>query len=799
MNQSDNITSKRFTDRERLRIILYFIFALCILAVSLTFFTSSIGRPYMGIKLSLNDGVWTVVIEDNSGLASSSGIREGNRPVEINGQLAEVFLEKYENAGIVLGRLIEELTVSDEQGQMKSVALKDSPVSWQYVIAQIMWLFVCLIFWIIGFYVFLKKTKSAAAFLLSLFGLALGVILSANMAVEREIPTALWFEVAASVIGPWLLLHFFIVLPEERTRLRNSLLVYLIYLPAAITLMLFPLIGYADGQPLPVFRSIRMLEYGFGFLAASGVAVFNYLHSVSAKTRQQMKIILIGCLAALAPLLALSIFPEIIWRQPIIPSGYVILLIVFIPISMGYAVVTRKLMDIDIVIRRSVVYGLVTVVMSAILSAAIFFSLAYQDSLNVPEETLIILISGVVATILFGPTKRGIENLVDKFIYKDRYDYRQIIQSLILSLNSIKEMTGISRLIVGTIVNTLNLAGGCLFLKTQSNSFELSATQGIFTDKCNQEHLLTLLSQRSRFIEFPNSASTIYSDLTFLIPLVAGEKEVGILCLSQKVSRQDFSSNDIYLLQEIASVAAIELHSAMLVHDVSIRDTFISVASHELRTPLTSIVGYSDLLLRRDPSDTTRKRWIRHIFDNGQRVNTIVDDLLNVSRIRSGKISFKIEKVKLYDILEETLSFIRESTTNHEFVVDIEADLPEVLVDRDKFSQVIGNILSNAVKYSPNGGCITLSAHNDQGRYQVVVNVTDEGIGIGPMDKDFLFTTFHRIQRPETQGIRGSGLGLYIAKEWTEAMGGKIWLESELNKGSSFFVAVPTQNLDSTA
>ena len=799
MNQSDNITSKQFTDRERLRIILYFVFALCILAVSLTFFTSSIGRPYMGIKLSLNDGVWTVVIEDNSGLASSSGIREGNRPVEINGQPAEVFLEKYENAGIVLGRLIVELTVSDEQGQMKSVALKDSSVSWQYVIAQIMWLFVCLIFWIIGFYVFLKRTKSAAAFLLSLFGLALGVILSANMAVEREIPTALWFEVAASVIGPWLLLHFFIVLPEERTRLRNSLLVYLIYLPAAITLMLFPLIGYANGQPLPVFRSIRMLEYGFGFLAASGVAVFNYLYSVSAKTRQQMKIILIGCLAALAPLLALNIFPEIIWRQPIIPSGYVILLIVFIPISMGYAVVTRKLMDIDIVIRRSVVYGLVTVVMAAVLSAAIFFSLAYQDSLNVPEEILIILISGVVATILFGPTKRGIENLIDKFIYKDRYDYRPIIQSLTLSLNSVNDLTGKSRLIIGTVVNTLNLAGGCLFLKTQSNSFELSATQGIFTDKYNQERLLTLLSQRSRFIEFPNSASTIYSDLAFLIPLVAGDKEVGILCLAQKVSRQDFSSNDIYLIQGIASVAAIELHSAMLIRDVSIRDTFISVASHELRTPLTSIVGYSDLLLRRDPSDMTRKRWIKHIFDNGQRVNTIVDDLLNVSRIRSGKISFKIEKVKLYDILEETLSFIRESTTNHEFVVDIEADLPEVLVDRDKFSQVIGNILSNAVKYSPNGGRITLSAHNHQERHQVVVNVTDEGIGIGPMDKDFLFTTFHRIQRPETQGIRGSGLGLYIAKEWTEAMGGKIWLESELNKGSSFFVSVPTQNLDSTA
>ena len=122
-----------------------------------------------------------------------------------------------------------------------------------------------------------------------------------------------------------------------------------------------------------------------------------------------------------------------------------------------------------------------------------------------------------------------------------------------------------------------------------------------------------------------------------------------------------------------------------------------------------------------------------------------------------------------------------------------------MLVDRDKFGQVMGNLLSNAVKYSPGGGRITLSAHNDLQQRRIVVSVADEGIGIGSADKDSLFTTFHRIQRPETQGIRGSGLGLYIAKQWTEAMGGEIWLESELNKGSTFFVAIPTQDYKGTS
>ena len=107
------------------------------------------------------------------------------------------------------------------------------------------------------------------------------------------------------------------------------------------------------------------------------------------------------------------------------------------------------------------------------------------------------------------------------------------------------------------------------------------------------------------------------------------------------------------------------------------------------------------------------------------------------------------------------------------------------------FGQVLGNLLSNAVKYSPKGGPITISGYRDSSQPRVVVKVTDRGLGIGAADRSSLFTTFHRIYRPETTSIRGFGLGLYIVKEWTEQMGGSVWLQSELNKGSTFFVAVP--------
>jgi signal transduction histidine kinase len=790
MSQSGNILYKLLTACGRLRVVLFFLFAFCILAVSLTLFGLSVGKPYLGFQLSLSSQGWAVGSIDPNGLATQAGIREGDRPIEINGQPADMFLEKYTKPGLVIGALVRELTVIGDNGQLKSVALKGSSPTWQSVTELTMFFVVCVIFWITGFYVLFKRPRNIAALLLCLCGLFFGLALSANLAGEKSIPAAPQLAVITAVIGPWLLLHFFLVLPEERTWLHNNPLVYLIYLPATITLILFALIGYADGQPLPGFRTIRLLEYGAGFLVAAGVAVFNYFHAVSPRTRQQMKIVSIGCLGAVVPFLSLSILPATI--KSVIPSGFNVLFIAFVPLSMGYAVVTTKLMDIDVIIRRGIIYGLITLVMAAILSTAVFSVFTFRESLGVPGDILIAVILSGIAIILLGPIKKGIEFLLDRFFYKDRYDYRQIIQSLGISLNLVTDLTDVSRLMVGTTVNTLNLTGGCLFVKTQSNSFQVGATQGIFTEVNKQNELLTLISQRNHTIEFPNKASRAYSDLAYIIPLTAADKEVGYLCLSEKASRQDFSSDDVFLLQGIESVAAIGLHSAMLIHDVSIRDTFVSVASHELRTPLTSIVGYADLLLHRDPPDTTKKRWVKKILDNGQRLSSMVDDLLNVSRIQSGKVGLTLEKVRLSEVLEEALSLTKEYADKHEFVVDIEPDLPIVLIDRDKLGQVVGNLLSNAVKYSPNGGRITLSVHNKPKKHQIVISIADEGIGISPADKESLFTTFHRIQRPETQGIRGSGLGLYIAKEWTEAMGGKIWLESELNKGSTFFVAIPT-------
>lgn len=243
--------------------------------------------------------------------------------------------------------------------------------------------------------------------------------------------------------------------------------------------------------------------------------------------------------------------------------------------------------------------------------------------------------------------------------------------------------------------------------------------------------------------------------------------------------------------------AAPSMFTGILVRDVTEEreieqrhQTFVSMASHELRTPLTVVMGFAELLsLSSLPAE--RQEWARQILQESKRLTTIVDDLLNVSRIQSGKLKIELLPVALGPVADLALADFVSNPAGHEVAVEFAADLPDVLVDEEKLVQVLRNLLSNAVKYSPNGGRITVAATMNASKDRVVVSVADQGIGISQDDQKRLFTTFHRIRRAETEGIRGTGLGLYIVKELVEMMHGEVRVESELDRGSKFLVSLP--------
>ena len=221
--------------------------------------------------------------------------------------------------------------------------------------------------------------------------------------------------------------------------------------------------------------------------------------------------------------------------------------------------------------------------------------------------------------------------------------------------------------------------------------------------------------------------------------------------------------------------------------------TFVSLASHELRTPTTSIMGFAELLLTPGTEDEEDKQeWLAIIHRNSVLLAGIVSDLLDVTRIQSGTLTLKKEEVSLANAVEEALTSIRTSTDQHDFPVEIPQTLPPVIADYDKLNQILTNLLGNAVKYSPTGGKVSLSAVDDSLSGRVVISIRDEGVGIAPEDQDMLFTPFVRIHTPETANIDGSGLGLYLVKELLAVMGGEVWFEKQAGTGSTFSFYLPT-------
>jgi len=225
-----------------------------------------------------------------------------------------------------------------------------------------------------------------------------------------------------------------------------------------------------------------------------------------------------------------------------------------------------------------------------------------------------------------------------------------------------------------------------------------------------------------------------------------------------------------------------------------LKTDFISVVSHELRTPLTSIKGYTDLLLSGATGEISELQgeFLSIIQSSTTRLSNLINDILDISRIESGTIEIKHEPIDYRRIVADTLRLMKAAADEKQISMD--ASLPETIPpvrgDIDKVAQVLGNLVSNAIKYTPEGGWVKVSLEIT-GEASVLTSVTDSGIGIAPEDQKRLFQKFFRADNTSTREAGGTGLGLVIAKTIVELLGGAIWVESEPGRGTRFYFTLP--------
>ncbi len=223
------------------------------------------------------------------------------------------------------------------------------------------------------------------------------------------------------------------------------------------------------------------------------------------------------------------------------------------------------------------------------------------------------------------------------------------------------------------------------------------------------------------------------------------------------------------------------------------KSEFISTVSHELRTPLTSIKGYVDLILLGSVGEITpmQRNFLEVVRSNSNRLVDLINDLLDISRIETGRIVLSPEPLSIFDVVEEVVESARAEIERKQLTLEVRVppDLPLVHADRKRITQVLTNLVSNAYKYTREGGRVEISARCENGF--LTVSVSDTGVGISKEDQKKLFTRFFRADNPLRDEVGGTGLGLAISKSFVEMHGGKMWVESELNVGSTFSFSLP--------
>jgi signal transduction histidine kinase len=285
------------------------------------------------------------------------------------------------------------------------------------------------------------------------------------------------------------------------------------------------------------------------------------------------------------------------------------------------------------------------------------------------------------------------------------------------------------------------------------------------------------------------------------IPLIADQAEVGVLMLQNRHRLRSFTPEDLTLLEPVANLLALSISNARLRTELAevqslseanrLKAEVISTLAHEMRTPLTSIKGYATALLMEEASFSpqTQREFLQIIDEECDVLQDLIHDLLESSIIDAGFLKLDLQPVLVPRLASAIVDEFVHLSPQHRFMVDFPSPFPIVDADPQRITQVLRNLLDNAVKYSPNGGLVMV--RGEVGETEVVLSVADQGEGIAPEHLNRLFEKFFRIKSGLGRHVVGTGLGLPIARTIVETHGGRIWAESQLGQGTTFYFTIP--------
>lgn len=386
-------------------------------------------------------------------------------------------------------------------------------------------------------------------------------------------------------------------------------------------------------------------------------------------------------------------------------------------------------------------------------------------------------------------------------------DYKQVME---ITLDWAVRMTGADVGLVAVVVESGDGSRGLRFLANRGYPQDLFAAyattvwtldRGII-GRVARSGKPELVEDVQSDADYVAAAPGMVAQLT--VPIWREERIIGVIALES--SRRGLLNQErLSLVTRLADHAAIAIENARLFEEVrranDAKTEFISFVSHELKQPMTSIKGYTELLIKGVGGELNemQRTFLDTVQANVNHMNSLVSELLDISRIESGRLRLEIGNVPIAQVIDEVVRTTHGQIESKRQVLEVSVppDLPLVRGDRSRLVQIVTNLVSNASKYTPEGGHIAVRARRwpesgagEQNGF-VLCTVSDTGIGISPADQKRLFTKFFRADDPAVRSVSGTGLGLAITKSLVELQGGQIWAESKLGQGSAFSFTIP--------
>lgn len=603
---------------------------------------------------------------------------------------------------------------------------------------------------------------------------------------------------------------------------------------AALTLspLVFTAVDTKDGLPVTqaapailVFIAHASISIGLAFKA-----LIKKVRKATGVQRNQLQILLIASILtwvivpitnfAITPLLKTTIFIVV---SPLYTLAFASLI--------AYAIAAQKLFDIRTAVARSVAYLSSLGFIGLIYGLFIFglSSIVTFNDLNDYIQRGVYIGFALLTAILFQPVREYFARVTNKIFYQDAYDTQAFLNELNGVFVSTIELKVLLKQSLAIIEKNIK-PEFCSFAinKTSSTDASFVGTNWVIREQEVENIQKVLKGLRQKIIIADDLTSEqdqlkvmlSYNNIAALIrlaPSVGGAQEVGYLFLGYKKSGNSYNRQDIQNLEIIAKELVVAIQNALRFEEIEnfnitlqqkvneatkelrrsneklrildqTKDEFISMASHQLRTPLTSVKGYVSMVLEGDAGKLSpmQRKLLDQAFLSSQRMVYLIADLLNVSRLRTGKFLIEPKPTNLADIVQGEISQLLETAKarNIELTYEQSENIPLLMLDETKMRQVVMNFVDNAIYYTPAGGHITVKVVDKP--ESIEFTVKDDGIGVPKSEQHHLFDKFYRANNARKARPDGTGLGLFMAKKVIVAQGGAIIFKSQEGKGSTF-------------